>query len=114
IPFVGPALSFVANDSQEAFDRGVEKIQSTLAEDGTAVVLAHHTEQLERVSNLLTHRQILSIRDPDVMSRLLAGTLDREKVYLGIGSLPGTVFLADTRTLVTTDEQLLGGVKRKA
>jgi transcription-repair coupling factor (superfamily II helicase) len=105
---------FSKENPAELFDQWVDAIRSVLKkEEGTVAILAHHDEQLDRISNLLSHRGILPARNQNLLHDVLAGKMEPGSVALGLGDLQSHVWLHDTNTLVLPEQALFGVRKRR-
>lgn len=106
------APAFSKTDSGELFDQWMVAIRRVIDNDGVVVILAHHAEQLDRISNLASHRGLAPQRRDNIFSEILRHQTQAGSLYLGLGDLAGHIWLPDTNTLVVT-EQVLFGVKKR-
>ena len=105
---------FSKENPAELFDQWVDAIRSVLKkEEGSVAVLAHHDEQLDRISNLLSHRGILPVRNPGLLRQVIEGKIAPGSVALGLGDVQSHVWLHDTNTLVLPEQALFGVRKRR-
>ncbi len=105
---------FSKENPAELFDQWVDAIRSVLKkEEGSVAVLAHHDEQLDRISNLLSHRGILPVRSAGLLREIIDGQIAPGTVALGLGDVQSHVWLHDTNTLVLPEQALFGVRKRR-
>ena len=105
---------FSKENPVELFDQWVDAIRSVLKkEEGSIAILAHHDEQLDRISNLLSHRGIVPQRREALLRSILSGKVEAGAVVMGLGDLQSHVWLHDTNTLVLPEHALFGVKKRR-
>jgi len=98
----------------DLFDRWIEIIRRRLAgEEGCVAVLVHNEEQLERINNLLGHRDITAVVDRDIVANILAGTLSPGKVHIGFGAIAAHLWLPENSLLIIPEAALFGAKRRK-
>jgi transcription-repair coupling factor (superfamily II helicase) len=105
---------FSKENPVELFDQWVDAIRSVLKkEEGSVAILAHHEEQLDRISNLLSHRGLAPQRRESLLRDILAGKTESGSIALGLGDIQSHVWLQDTNTLVLPEHALFGVKKRR-
>lgn len=105
---------FSKENPAELFDQWMDAIRSLLKkEEGTVAILAHHEEQLDRISNLLSHRGFAPQRRESLLRDILAGKMQAGTITLGLGDIQSHVWLHDTNTLVLPEHALFGVKKRR-
>ncbi|MEY4631693.1 MAG: transcription-repair coupling factor [Pseudomonadota bacterium] len=105
---------FSKENPAELFDQWVDAIRLVLKkEEGSVAVLAHHDEQLDRISNLLSHRGLLPKKVEGLMRQVCAGKTPPGEILLGKGDVLSHVWLHDTNTLVLPEQALFGVKKRR-
>ena len=99
----------------ELFDKWTTVIDRVLRHDGgSVVILAHHDEQLERIANLLAHRNFETTRQASLLSALATGSIPPGKILLGKGDLTSHAWIEDLSLLVLPEHTLFGARQRKA
>jgi transcription-repair coupling factor (superfamily II helicase) len=98
----------------DLFDRWARLFEEMLKKgEGAIAIVAHHDEQLDRIRNLLDHRDLPTVTDPTLFARIGHGDLPAGRIYLGKGELASHVWLEDRGLLVVPDPALFGGRPRK-
>ncbi len=105
---------FSKENPTELFDQWIDAIRLVLKkEEGAVAILAHHDEQLDRISNLLSHRGLMPRRVDRIMAQVCAGEAAPGEILIGKGDLLSHVWLHDTNTLVLPEHALFGVKKRR-
>ncbi len=104
----------------ELFDKWSDVLTRVLAQEGTVTILATQDEQIERVKNLLAHRDVAVIPVDDLLGRVVdghgdgdAGKLEPGRVYVGRGDLGNHLWLDDARLVVIPEHALFGSRQKK-
>jgi transcription-repair coupling factor (superfamily II helicase) len=103
--------------STDHFDRWVDLLRGVLTRGGQVAILAHTDPQIERIANLLAHRDLESRQLSPLLPRLsegLASGDDSSRILIGRGDLAGQLWLEDEQLLVLPETTLFGEVARKA
>ncbi len=101
------------HSASEMFDKWVDIIRRYTAEGRGVVLLAHHEEQLERISSLLEHRGISFQLKQNTFRRLVSLKMRAGHIALGIGDLPSPVWLEDLQILVIPETSLFGAPRKR-
>ncbi len=100
-----------ASVGAELFDKWLLVIDGILKKDGTVAILAHHDEQIDRISNLLVHRGFKPKLTPALMGQVLDGVVP-PGISIGKGDSASHLWL-DEQNLLILPELALFGSKAK-
>jgi len=103
------------SEPSELFDKWLEIFQTVLKKDvSRVVILAHRTEQVERLNNLMSHRGIVPVHDPKLLDRMLKNALDPGQVFIGKGEICSYLWNDEVETLVIPEAAIFGKSTAKA
>ncbi len=109
-----PGAPAAGSFGSSLFDKWMATVERVLKdENGAVAIMAHYDEQLERIQNLLKHRSLEGVVEPQLMRRVVLGQVEPGRVYLGRGDLAAHLWLEDSALLVIPEQALFGSDKRK-
>ena len=109
-----PFAPGVATFGAQSFEKWMSAIEHAKEKDDLNVVfLARSDEQLERVENLLSHRdwQFRSVKE--TFSSNFLNSTDNQKISVARGFVSSYIWLQDIRTLIVPDHVLFGVEKKR-
>lgn len=99
----------------ELFDKWADVAADMLKrQDGTVGILAPHDEQIERIQNLLAHRDLRPEFKADLLADIVRGQVQPGRIFIGKGDLASHIWLDDQNLLVIPEGAIFGIKSRKA
>ena len=104
-----------SKDGGDMFDKWLARINTHVRNDSRPVALfAHHQEQLDRAAHLFEHRTLPTEFVPNLVARVLQGSLADGRIYLGLGEFTGHFWNDENHLLVLPEPILFGSNRRKS
>ncbi len=87
-------------------------LHATQVMDGSSLILAHHEEQLQKLSNLLEHRSLKPKHLQGGISNIFEHPPESGQVILSVGDIANYLWCEDIRCLVIPERLFFGTAKR--
>ena len=99
----------------DLFDRWIYLIQEIVVRcNGSVAILAHNQDAIDRIRNLLSHRDLQSVEEKDLPIKIVSGSLRPKCIVVGIGELSSHIWLDERNLLVIPETALFGARSRKS